>query len=221
MPLLFKVRLPKKNKIILGLIFCIGTFTIVAAALNKYYSFTHPFGNEWTIWYLRESYTAILCANLPLTWPVLQRVFKLKSWSHNSYGTSGRYGNPSRTRTHGGTLSVFKSGAPKTRLESTSTSQNKSLRRTESQERIHWGATAPGLKIYQNTEITVESTKAGSDELGLELGDLSDKNISRVSIETKESASSGSLSGSKSERQGVTATCQAVYTALFLVSSQS
>jgi hypothetical protein len=91
MPLLFKVRLPKKNKIILGVIFCIGTFTIVAAALNKYYSFTHPFGNEWTIWYLRESYTAILCANLPLTYPLIQRIFKLRNWSSNTYDTSNRY----------------------------------------------------------------------------------------------------------------------------------
>lgn len=65
MPLLFKVRLPLKNKITLIMIFLIGAFTvsltehllfaannvkIVAAALNKYYSFTHPFGTEWTIW---------------------------------------------------------------------------------------------------------------------------------------------------------------------------
>ncbi|KAL1794852.1 hypothetical protein ACET3X_006668 [Alternaria dauci] len=49
MPLLFKVRLPKKNKTILFVIFCIGAFTIVAAVLNKYYSFTNPFGTEWTI----------------------------------------------------------------------------------------------------------------------------------------------------------------------------
>jgi hypothetical protein len=45
---LFKVRLPKKNKTILFVIFLIGAFTIVAAALNKYYSFRNPFGNEWT-----------------------------------------------------------------------------------------------------------------------------------------------------------------------------
>ncbi|KAH7345831.1 hypothetical protein BKA66DRAFT_564052 [Pyrenochaeta sp. MPI-SDFR-AT-0127] len=85
MPLLFKVKLPKKNKAILLGIFLIGTFTIVAAVLNKYYSFTHPFGTEWTIWYLRESYTAILCANLPLTYPLVQRIFKLKNWSHLSH----------------------------------------------------------------------------------------------------------------------------------------
>jgi hypothetical protein len=55
--------------------------SIVAAVLNKYYSFNNPFGQEWTIWYLRESYTAILCANLPLIYPLIQRVFKLRNWN--------------------------------------------------------------------------------------------------------------------------------------------
>ncbi|KAI0580434.1 hypothetical protein Ptr902_10694 [Pyrenophora tritici-repentis] len=99
MPLLFKVRLPKKTKCILFFIFCIGAFTIVAAALNKYYSFTHPFGTEWTIWYLRESYTAILCANLPLTYPLIQRIFKLRNWNSNTYtGTTPE--DRSTTRHH-------------------------------------------------------------------------------------------------------------------------
>lgn len=87
LPLLFKVRLPLKNKAVLLGIFAIGAFTIIAAALNKYYSFTHPFGQEWTIWYLRESYTALLCANLPLIYPLIQRVFNLKNWSHRSYNS--------------------------------------------------------------------------------------------------------------------------------------
>lgn len=85
LPLLFKVRLPLKNKAILVGVFLIGAFTIVAAALNKFYSFTNPFGTEWTIWYLRESYTALLCANLPLIYPLIQRIFKLRNWSSNSY----------------------------------------------------------------------------------------------------------------------------------------
>ncbi|KAF2855495.1 hypothetical protein T440DRAFT_156151 [Plenodomus tracheiphilus IPT5] len=133
MPLLFKVRLPKKNKTILFVIFLIGAFTIVAAALNKYYSFTHPFGTEWTIWYLRESYTAILCANLPLTYPLIQHVFRLRNWSDaanagNTYSstiqaphtTNASRGGASRTpRLPNGFRDVF--------------------RRTESQEDINGG----------------------------------------------------------------------------------
>ncbi|CAI6340185.1 unnamed protein product [Periconia digitata] len=96
MPLLFKVKLPLKNKLILCGIFLIGTFNIIAAVLNKYYSFSHPFGTEWTEWYLREAYTAMLCANLPLTYPFIQRIFRLRSWSHNSYG--GQYVSDSQPR---------------------------------------------------------------------------------------------------------------------------
>ena len=75
--------------------------SIIAAVLNKYYSFTNPFGTEWTIWYLRESYTALLCANLPLIYPLIQRVFKLRNWGSGAYETSNQYrlnSNPTRPR---------------------------------------------------------------------------------------------------------------------------
>ncbi|KAF2132632.1 hypothetical protein P153DRAFT_168780 [Dothidotthia symphoricarpi CBS 119687] len=128
LPLLFKVRLPMKNKIVLFVIFLIGAFTIVAAILNKYYSFTHPFGTEWTVWYLRESFTALLCANLPLTYPLIQRIFKLKNWSHNSSAT---YGTQSQTQT----TARFSWATRKIMFKP------KALhiagRRPESQERIH------------------------------------------------------------------------------------
>ncbi|KAH6234264.1 hypothetical protein HBI53_019230 [Parastagonospora nodorum] len=84
-PLLFRIRLPKKNKAVLVGVFMIGSFSIIAAVLNKFYSFKNPFGTEWTVWYLRESYTAILCANLPLIYPLIQRVFKLRNWSSENY----------------------------------------------------------------------------------------------------------------------------------------
>ncbi|KAF2627854.1 hypothetical protein BU25DRAFT_45440 [Macroventuria anomochaeta] len=96
MPLLFRVRLPKKNKLILIGIFLIGLFTVVAAVLNKYYSFSNPFGRDWVLWYLRESYTALLCANLPLTYPLIQRVFKLRNW--NSYSDESHSIRASNTR---------------------------------------------------------------------------------------------------------------------------
>ncbi|KAF2739352.1 hypothetical protein EJ04DRAFT_357927 [Polyplosphaeria fusca] len=198
MPLLFKVKIPTKNKAILMGVFLIGTFTIVAAALNKYYSFTNPFGQEWTIWYLRESYTAILCANLPLTWPVLQRIFNLSSWSHNSYGT-GQYPSQSRGRN---TASVFRSHATRTKLPSEPSSNNRSVRRTESEEQINRN-TEP-LKIYQNTEIIINSTSAKElDTTVVELGVLPEARTGRSSIDTKNS-------GSESSGRGVTTTCQAV-----------
>ncbi|KAI8940167.1 hypothetical protein NX059_003874 [Plenodomus lindquistii] len=131
LPLLFKVRLPKKNKTILFVIFLIGAFTIVAAALNKYYSFTHPFGTEWTIWYIRESYTAMLCANLPLTYPLIQRVFGLRNWSDNDGNTY------SHTIQDAHTTNASWGGAPGTpRIPS---GFRDVFRRTESQEDINGG----------------------------------------------------------------------------------
>lgn len=137
MPLLFKVRLPLKNKIVLGMIFCIGTFTIVAAGLNKYYSFTHPFGNEWTIWYLRESYTAILCANLPLTYPLIQRVFHLRNWSSNTYDSPRRYGVSSSRPPQSSHHSNANWPAPRT--QPLPRGFRDVFRRTESQEDINGG----------------------------------------------------------------------------------
>ncbi|KAF2013505.1 hypothetical protein BU24DRAFT_434530 [Aaosphaeria arxii CBS 175.79] len=160
MPLLFKVKLPLKNKAILIMLFLIGTFTIVAAALNKYYSFTNPFGNEWTIWYLRESYTALLCANLPLTYPLVQRIFKLKNWSYQSYGGRYPYGRGTTRGTMHGTHSKFSAIRSKhrnQRLQSVPSTNDRSIRRTESEEQINDGRGIP-LEIYHNTEVTVQST---------------------------------------------------------------
>jgi len=75
-------RLPWNRKAILCGIFSLGIFVILAAILNKYYSFTHPFGTQWTYWYVRESSTAILVSNLPFIWTLLRRMFNLKSFDH-------------------------------------------------------------------------------------------------------------------------------------------
>jgi hypothetical protein len=131
---LFKVRLPKKNKTILFAIFLIGAFVIVAAALNKYYSFTHPFGNEWTIWYLRESYTAILCANLPLTYPLIQRVFGLRNWNSHTYSADSPYGSVTQPQT-----SHTRTYWPEPRVTHIPRGFRDIFRRTESQEDINGG----------------------------------------------------------------------------------
>jgi rhodopsin domain-containing protein len=77
-------RLSWSRKLILCGVFGLGVFTILSAVLNKYYSFTHPFGSQWTYWYVRESSTAIIVANLPFTWSLLRRIFKLKAFDDNT-----------------------------------------------------------------------------------------------------------------------------------------
>jgi hypothetical protein len=161
MPLLFQVQLPRKNKAVLIGIFAIGVFNvrlvqhtftdirkltlsiqIVAAALNKYYSFTHPFGTEWTEWYLRESYTAMLCANLPLAYPLVQRIFNLSNWSVHSYDghyPSGSHSHP-RTTMRSGLRTHRKSTVPHAHGGISKTVSvnvvGEQLGRSESEERI-------------------------------------------------------------------------------------
>lgn len=84
--LFIRTNLPWSRKLILCGIFGVGIFVILAAVLNKYYSFSHPFGTEWTFWYVRESSTAILVANLPFLWTLLRRMFKLDAFDAERYG---------------------------------------------------------------------------------------------------------------------------------------
>jgi hypothetical protein len=77
-------QLPWNRKAIIFGIFGLGIFVILAAILNKYYSFNHPYGNQWTFWYVRESSTAIIVANLPFIWTLLRRIFNLKSFDNST-----------------------------------------------------------------------------------------------------------------------------------------
>ncbi|KAM5374828.1 hypothetical protein ACJZ2D_006322 [Fusarium nematophilum] len=90
MPLFLQSNATAKIKVALCCIYAVGIFTIVSAALSKYYSFTDPFGADWTSWYIRESSTALIVANLPLTWPLVRRVMHISTTNENSsYPDSG------------------------------------------------------------------------------------------------------------------------------------
>ena len=96
LPMFIRSKLPKRKKVALVCVFGLGLFVILCAILNKYYSFTEPFGDYWTFWvriscssyrqpqfanvgqYVRESSTALLVANLPYIWTLLRRVFKFQ-----------------------------------------------------------------------------------------------------------------------------------------------
>jgi hypothetical protein len=103
--LFIRSKLPWSRKLILCCIFSLGIFVILAAVLNKYYSFAHPFGSQWTYWYIRESSTAMIVANLPFTWTLLRRMFKLQAFDgegtqrtvpyHSSRSARGRHKNTS------------------------------------------------------------------------------------------------------------------------------
>lgn len=86
--MIVRSRLPLHRKLVLSLIFGLGVFVILASILNKYYSFSNPFGTAWTYWYTRESSTSVLVANLPYTWTLLRRLFNLKSFDGRSSNTN-------------------------------------------------------------------------------------------------------------------------------------
>lgn len=76
----FNSKLPLKRKLIVYGVFGVGVFVIISAVLNKYYSFSQPFGSSWTYWYVRESSTAMIVANVPYTWTLLRRIFNLRAF---------------------------------------------------------------------------------------------------------------------------------------------
>ncbi|KAH8895300.1 hypothetical protein GQ53DRAFT_620988, partial [Thozetella sp. PMI_491] len=67
-------KMPIAKKIGLAIIFALGLFTIVSAALSKYYTLSNPGTIEWFFWYNRESSTALIVASLPQTWTLIQRI---------------------------------------------------------------------------------------------------------------------------------------------------
>ncbi|KHN95586.1 UbiD family decarboxylase [Metarhizium album ARSEF 1941] len=103
MPVFLQSRLKLKKKLILIGVFALGSFSILSAILSKFYSFNEPFGSTWTHWYIRESSTAIIAANLPLTWTVFRRLFHLSSFNNSSKLSSKNLtGQPGSTlRFHG------------------------------------------------------------------------------------------------------------------------
>lgn len=164
MPVLISSQLPLRRKITLCGVFALGSFTILAAILSKYYSLGSPYGTEWIYWYIREVSTAIITANLPLTWTLLQRIFGTSSF----FSRSRSYGNPtgadparqSRFRsTYGNLTSINKSRERKPKDP-----HPIDISPSESQEQI----TEPGiqLKIWQHHEVHVTSEEVDRSEEG-------------------------------------------------------
>jgi len=88
--MLIRSHLPLKRKLILCGIFGLGIFVILSAVLNKYYSFNNPYGTLWTFWYVRESSTVMIVANLPFTWTLLRRIKIFNVGAFDKYGTPSR-----------------------------------------------------------------------------------------------------------------------------------
>lgn len=137
---------------------------IFAAAKNKYESFTHPFAPTWTIWYLREAFTAMLCVNLPLTRPFFQHIFRLKDWTTQRTEISYIYDTHSRTnafRLRGNSTTTVTGG------DSGRVSGERS--RVEEEYVVERVFGEGVIMVRRQTDVTVESGRRVSDASILEL----------------------------------------------------
>ncbi|KAL2065214.1 hypothetical protein VTL71DRAFT_2883 [Oculimacula yallundae] len=98
LPLLIASQIPKASKLILCVLFSLGIFVILCACINKFYSFTDPFSPMWTFWYIREASTAVYVANIPMCWPLMRRIFKLRAFNGISSGGKGNGYSGSKAR---------------------------------------------------------------------------------------------------------------------------
>jgi hypothetical protein len=102
-PFILQARVaPAKRAMLIG-IFSLGAFVVLAAILNKAYNFTSPNATVYMLWDIRETSTSIYVANIMCWWPLLRKIFGLKSFlrsSRNQY-PSFRDSGPTPILTHG------------------------------------------------------------------------------------------------------------------------
>lgn len=86
MPLVFKLQVSLRRRLILLGVFSLGVFVIIAAIFNKYFNLSSLFTTTYMIWYIREASTAIFVSNIMCWWPLLRKIFGLNSFDGNSSG---------------------------------------------------------------------------------------------------------------------------------------
>ncbi|KAL1643330.1 hypothetical protein SLS58_005001 [Diplodia intermedia] len=103
-PMITKLNMPLRQRLILGLVFSMGIFVIIAAILTKVYNLSDVYDTSYMLWYTREASVAVYVANLPLIWPLLREWFPClrKLSTGKSYAAerrpSGYYGDGTRLR---------------------------------------------------------------------------------------------------------------------------
>jgi hypothetical protein len=74
-PFITQVRVTPLKRVLLGCIFSLGLFVILAATLNKYYNFTSANTTVYMSWDVRETSVAIFVGNAMCWWPLLRKLF--------------------------------------------------------------------------------------------------------------------------------------------------
>ncbi|KAI1148476.1 hypothetical protein F4825DRAFT_94423 [Nemania diffusa] len=179
MPIFLQINIAPRKKTVLCGVFALGLFTIGAAIANKYYSFSEPYGIAWTYWYIRESSTALIVANIPFLWTTVRFFFRLTSF----YGSPSKanaapslstaaYGHNAKHVNHNTVISRGSQGADLA----------PDFHPLDSQEDIvkfyNYKDHVP-LKIYKRQEIHITTETSGG---GAAAAELARKNRDRVSF---------------------------------------
>ncbi|KZL79714.1 hypothetical protein CI238_06337 [Colletotrichum incanum] len=75
LPLVFRMEIAWRQKVVLIFIFSLGLCVIVAALLTKIFNLGDPYSPDYMLWYIREASVAVYVSNLPLVWPLLREWF--------------------------------------------------------------------------------------------------------------------------------------------------
>jgi hypothetical protein len=150
--LFLRSLLPLKRKLVLCGVFSFGIFAIIAAVLNKYYSFTRPYEPTWIFWYCRESSTAIVVANLPFTWTLLRKLFNLGAFDEEhppppTYHSSRTARGRRTARVHQSHHTAMSTGK---RSTNQGTSESHSVSLLDSILAVHDG---PSTKASENSDF--------------------------------------------------------------------
>jgi hypothetical protein len=65
----------------------------LAAILNRYYNFTVAYSPIFLNWYVGEISTAVFVSNIPLCWPLIQRIFGIDAWGNSKRSRSNEHSN--------------------------------------------------------------------------------------------------------------------------------
>lgn len=127
LPIIIRAKLPIRKKLILTCVFSVGLFTIICAALSKYYSFRLPYGAEWVFWYVREVSTAVIVANVPHCWVLVRKCLNVRDFLSNS-----------TNRANAGFYVAYGHSSGRKRSQSSKNHTGNSTKREHPDEDKHW-----------------------------------------------------------------------------------
>ncbi|GAB7344893.1 hypothetical protein MBLNU457_3330t1 [Dothideomycetes sp. NU457] len=94
LPLVYKLHVPWKQKIMVLLIFSMGLFVVTAAILTKVFNLSDVYSTSYMLWYIREASVATYVTNLPMIWPLLREILPFLTSPTSSLKKSGTPTNP-------------------------------------------------------------------------------------------------------------------------------